>query len=87
MAVDILPDPLYTLVAVLERFKSLPDEVELVWAHAWTADLQAVLRAGEVTGRLSVTLRGRPVASSLTCIHARIARVRLRPVDCRRRSK
>jgi predicted dehydrogenase/nucleoside-diphosphate-sugar epimerase len=66
MAVDILPHPLYTLVAVLERFASGP--VELAWAHAGPADLHAVLRAGEVMGRLSVTLQGRPVASSLMLV-------------------
>ena len=68
MAVDILPHPLYSLVAVLERFTSAPHAIELAWAHAGPADLQAVLRAGEVMGRLSVTLQGRPVASSLTLV-------------------
>ena len=29
-------------------------------------DLQAILRAGDLVGRLSVSLRARPVASSLT---------------------
>jgi predicted dehydrogenase/nucleoside-diphosphate-sugar epimerase len=68
VAVDILPHPLYTLVAVLEHFAPGPDAVKLAWAHAGPSDLQAVLRAGEVMGRLSVTLRGRPVASSLTLV-------------------
>jgi predicted dehydrogenase/nucleoside-diphosphate-sugar epimerase len=64
--VDILPHPLYSLVSVLERFTSAVGDIELAWVHADPADLQAVLRAGDVTGRLSVSLRARPVASSLT---------------------
>ena len=32
------------------------------------ADLQVILRAGEVVGRLSVSLRARPIASSLTLV-------------------
>jgi predicted dehydrogenase/nucleoside-diphosphate-sugar epimerase len=68
LAVDILPHPLYTLVAVLERLTPAPGAVELAWAHAGPADLHAVLCAGEVMGRLSVTLQGRPVASSLTLV-------------------
>lgn len=64
--VDILPHPLYTLVAVLERFAPAGDGVNLAWVDAGPADLQSILRAGEVVGRLSVSLRARPVASSLT---------------------
>jgi predicted dehydrogenase/nucleoside-diphosphate-sugar epimerase len=71
LAVDILPHPLYTLVAVLERFSPAPHAIELAWAQAGAADLQAILRAGEVTGRLSVTLQGRPVASWMTLIGTR----------------
>ena len=71
LAVDILPHPLYTLVAVLERFMPAAESIELAWAHAGPADLSAMLRAGELMGRLSVTLRGRPVASSLTLIGTR----------------
>jgi predicted dehydrogenase/nucleoside-diphosphate-sugar epimerase len=62
--VDILPHPLYSLVSVLERFAP-GERIDLSWVHATPADLQAVLRAGEVVGRLSVSLRARPVASSL----------------------
>jgi predicted dehydrogenase/nucleoside-diphosphate-sugar epimerase len=68
LAVDILPHPLYTLVDVLERVSPTPHTIELEWAHAGPADVQAILRAGDVIGRLSVTLQGRPVASSLTLI-------------------
>jgi predicted dehydrogenase/nucleoside-diphosphate-sugar epimerase len=62
--VDILPHPLYSLIALLERLTAQP--IELAWAHAAPTDVQAVLRAGPVIGRLSVSLRARPIASSLT---------------------
>jgi predicted dehydrogenase/nucleoside-diphosphate-sugar epimerase len=64
--VDILPHPLYSLIAVLERFGPPGAAVEIDWARGGPADLQAILRAGDVVGRLSVSLRARPVASSLT---------------------
>jgi predicted dehydrogenase/nucleoside-diphosphate-sugar epimerase len=64
--VDILPHPLYALVAAMER--SAPDagRIELAWAHATASDVQAMLRAGDLVGRLSVSVRARPVASYLT---------------------
>ena len=65
-AVDILPHPLYTLIHAMERFAPEAAPVELAWAQASTADVQAILRAGELTGRLSVSLRARHIASSLT---------------------
>jgi predicted dehydrogenase/nucleoside-diphosphate-sugar epimerase len=65
LLVDILPHPLYSLVSVLERFAPA-QPVTLEWARAEPADVQAVLRAGSLVGRLSVSLRARPVASSLT---------------------
>jgi predicted dehydrogenase/nucleoside-diphosphate-sugar epimerase len=64
-AVDILPHPLYTLVHALERFAP-ESPIEVAWADGGPADLQAVLRAGDIVGRLSVSLRARPVASTLT---------------------
>lgn len=64
--VDILPHPLYSLAWVLERFTATGQPIEIVWADAGPTDLQAILRAGTLTGRLSVSLRARPVASSLT---------------------
>jgi predicted dehydrogenase/nucleoside-diphosphate-sugar epimerase len=64
--VDILPHPLYTLVAVLERFTPAAELIDLAWVHAGPADVQAILRTGALVGRLSVSLRERPVASSLT---------------------
>ena len=66
MLVDILPHPLYSLIAVLERFAPNGKAIELAWSHAEPTDVQAILRCGSLTGRLSVSLRARPVASSLT---------------------
>ena len=66
LLVDILPHPLYALIAVLERLAPAGQPIELTWAQADTTDVQAILRAGSLTGRLSVSLRGRPVASTLT---------------------
>jgi predicted dehydrogenase/nucleoside-diphosphate-sugar epimerase len=63
--IDVLPHPLYALVAMLERFGE-GAAIALEWAHADATEVHAILRAGRVTGRLSVTLRGRPVASTLT---------------------
>lgn len=64
--VDVLPHPLYSLVWVLERVTATGQPIELAWAHAEPTDLQAALRTGTLTGRLSVSLRARPVASTLT---------------------
>ena len=66
LLVDILPHPLYALIAVLERLAPAGQPIELTWAHADTTDVQAILRAGSLIGRLSVSLRARPVASTLT---------------------
>ena len=67
---DVLPHPLYTLVAALERL--VPDGTpELVHVSASPTDLHAVLQAGAATGRLSVSLRARPIASLLTVTGAR----------------
>jgi len=63
---DVLPHPLYTLVAALERFAPAAAPLEIVNVTATPTVLHALLRAGEVTGRLSVSLRARPVASTLT---------------------
>jgi predicted dehydrogenase/nucleoside-diphosphate-sugar epimerase len=70
LLIDVLPHPLYALVSLLER--TVPGSaIELAWAHATDADLQATLRAGDTIGRLSVSLRARPVASSLTFVGTR----------------
>jgi predicted dehydrogenase/nucleoside-diphosphate-sugar epimerase len=64
--VDVLPHPLYALIAVLERLGPPEAAIEIDWVRGGPSDLHAILRAGDVVGRLSVTLRGRPVASSIT---------------------
>jgi predicted dehydrogenase/nucleoside-diphosphate-sugar epimerase len=64
--IDILPHPLYTLVAVLERFSPEGTAMDIAWVDAGPSELQAVLRAGEIVGRLSLSLRARPIASTLT---------------------
>jgi predicted dehydrogenase/nucleoside-diphosphate-sugar epimerase len=69
--IDILPHPLYVLIAVLERSIPADAAIDLAWVHAAPSDVQAVVRAGDVAGRLSVSLRARPVASSLTVIGTR----------------
>jgi predicted dehydrogenase/nucleoside-diphosphate-sugar epimerase len=68
---DILPHPLYVLVAALERFGHgpgghEPGAIEIMHVTATPTSLYAQLRAGDVTGRLAVSLRVRPVASTLT---------------------
>jgi predicted dehydrogenase/nucleoside-diphosphate-sugar epimerase len=63
---DILPHPLYTLIAALEAVTPDPEAIDLVTVVAGPADLHAVLQASEVYGRLSVSLRARPVSSMLT---------------------
>ena len=64
--IDILPHPLYTLVDALER--QVPDHsrIEIASVVAGARDLHAVLRANGSYGRLSVSLRARPIASSLS---------------------
>jgi predicted dehydrogenase/nucleoside-diphosphate-sugar epimerase len=64
--VDILPHPLYSLIAVMERYAPSAERIDIAWVHATPNDVQAVLRAGDLVGRLSVSLRARPVASTLT---------------------
>jgi predicted dehydrogenase/nucleoside-diphosphate-sugar epimerase len=71
---DILPHPLYSLVAALERFAGsggAKASVEILHVTATPTDLHALLRAGEVAGRLTVSLRARPIASTLTATGAR----------------
>jgi len=63
---DILPHPLYTLIAALEAVTPDPSTIEVVAVTTGPADLHAVIRANETYGRLSVSLRARPVASTLS---------------------
>jgi len=63
---DIVPHPLATLLVALETLvpDAGPAVLEAVCPGA--ADLHAVVRVGSVRGRLSVSLRARPIASTLT---------------------
>ena len=54
---DIVPHPLYTLVAALEAFGTPSASLDIVSATATPTMLHALLRKGEVTGRLCVSLR------------------------------
>ncbi len=63
--IDILPHPLYSLVSMLESCSG-GAPVTLAWSQADASDVQAVFKAGTTVGRLSVSLRARPVASTLT---------------------
>ena len=67
---DVLPHPLYTLVAGLEGVAP-GASVKVAHVTATPTALHALLRAGAVTGRLSISLRVRPVASTLTIAGAR----------------
>src|SRR5439155_15909392 len=66
---DVLPHPLYSLVAVLESFGDAT-ALEIVNVTATPTALYALLRAGVVTGRLCISLRARPVASTLAIVGA-----------------
>jgi predicted dehydrogenase/nucleoside-diphosphate-sugar epimerase len=63
---DVLPHPLYTLVEALGSCGPGAAPLEIVNVTATPTLLHALLRAGDVTGRLIVSLRVRPVASTLT---------------------
>jgi len=67
---DVLPHPLSTLIAALEAVTPDPSAIALAAVVAGPADLHAVIRARAVYGRLSVSLRARPVASTLTAAGA-----------------
>lgn len=63
---DILPHPLYTLISALERGASAPVVLDTNAIRATPVELHARFHAGDVAGRLFVSLRARPIASSLT---------------------
>ncbi len=65
---DILPHPTYSLLHVLER--AVPDgTTELTALEVGPAGtVHALLRRGELTGTLTVTLQGRPVESFLRLV-------------------
>jgi len=65
---DILPHPVYTLLAALRS--SDPDAVPEITALSVRpeGEVHALLRAGDATGVLVVTLRGRPIESYLRVV-------------------
>jgi len=63
---DILPHPLYTLLAGMEHFAPVPSRPEILAVSATPVELHLLLRQGEISGRLFVSLRARPVASTLS---------------------
>ena len=63
---DVLPHPLYTLVAMLEQVTARPGDIEIASLVAGPADLHAVLRSNGAYGRLALSLRARPIASTLS---------------------
>src|SRR5258708_6302902 len=62
--IDVLPHPLYTLVAALERLGPWGAPVELVHADTTPTDLHALLSAGSVPRRLHVTPPPPPTPST-----------------------
>jgi predicted dehydrogenase/nucleoside-diphosphate-sugar epimerase len=63
---DILPHPLYSLIAVLETSLHDTETLDIESVSATPTELHAMLRAGDVYGRLCVSLTARPVASTLS---------------------
>ena len=63
---DILPHPLSSLMAALERVTGDPTAVDVAAVVAEPTEVSALLRAGDVCGSLTVSLRARPIASTLT---------------------
>jgi predicted dehydrogenase/nucleoside-diphosphate-sugar epimerase len=63
---DILPHPLSSLMAALEQVTGDPAAIDVAAVVAEPTEVVALLRAGDVVGRLTVSLRARPIASSLT---------------------
>lgn len=63
---DVLPHPLYCLVAALEPSIDHIATIEIESVSATPTELHALLRAGDIYGRLWVSLTARPVASTLS---------------------
>jgi len=63
---DIIPHPLYCLVVALEAGLGKAETIRIEFVSATPTELHALLRAGDVYGRLSVSLTARPVASTLS---------------------
>ena len=64
--IDVVPHPLYTLVDALERLVPNHSPIEIASVVAGPCDLHAVLRSDGCYGRLSMSLRARPIASLLS---------------------
>ena len=62
--VDILPHPLYTLVAALQSFGGT--DLTIRSLVTTPTEIAVSLSAGALSGRLFVSLRARPIASTLT---------------------
>jgi nucleoside-diphosphate-sugar epimerase/predicted dehydrogenase len=65
--IDVLPHPLYSLVAALE-WMAPDDDVHVRACVADAHAVDAVLVCGPVRGRLHVSLTARPVSSTLTVV-------------------
>ena len=63
---DILPHPLYSLIALLERYRTAEEPIVMDHLEASPTDILAHFRCGDLSGRLWVSLEARPVASTLT---------------------
>src|SRR2546425_3627723 len=63
---DILPHPLSTLITTLERATADPAAIDVAAVVAEPTELHAVLRANDICGYLGVSLRARPVGSTLS---------------------
>ena len=63
---DIVPHPLATLLVALETLAPDAGPAVLEAVCPGAADLHAVVRVGSVRGRLAVSLRARPIVSTLT---------------------
>src|SRR3989442_5564844 len=61
--IDVLPHPLYTLLAPLQQFAGAAPSISSLTVSP--TEVHLLLRAGELTGRLFVSLRARPTASTL----------------------
>jgi predicted dehydrogenase/nucleoside-diphosphate-sugar epimerase len=63
---DVVPHPLYSLVAALEASSGKAQTIGIESVSATPTELHALLRSGDVYGRLYVSLTARPVASTLS---------------------
>jgi predicted dehydrogenase/nucleoside-diphosphate-sugar epimerase len=64
---DILPHPVYLLVRFLESGRPSPVELTALEAGS-SGTLHAIVRAGELTATLTVTLEGRPIENHVRLV-------------------